>query len=146
KRDNENMRYTSGKSWVFGILVWAVIGILTAATLYFVQQSTWWYLLLTAAGVALLLWIWLGTYYEFRQDYLLAKMGPFFERIPYSRITSARKFKGVASSMALSSDMIELRHGKNYITGTTFISPLDRDNFLRELQSRCPDLKISAEK
>jgi hypothetical protein len=36
--------------------------------------------------------------------------------------------------------MIELRHGKNYISGTTFISPVNREKFLAELKLRCPNL------
>jgi hypothetical protein len=68
------------------------------------------------------------------------RMGPFFERIPYIKIFSAKKIKGMMSSMALSSDMLELRHGKNYITGTTYISPEDRDAFIAELKLWCPGL------
>lgn len=47
----------------------------------------------------------------------------------------------MASSMALSSYMIELRHGKNYITVTTYISPIDRDEFIIEIKKRCPNIK-----
>ncbi|MEN8614587.1 PH domain-containing protein [Dehalogenimonas sp. THU2] len=92
------------------------------------------------AGIGFMLWVWFGAYYEFRNTYLLARMGPFFERIPYVRITSARPFKGMISSMALSSNMIELRHGKNYITGTTYVSPANQEGFLIELKTRCPNL------
>jgi hypothetical protein len=45
------------------------------------------------------------------------------------------------SSMALSSRRIEIRqHGKGYLTGTTMISPVNREEFLRELVRRCPNL------
>jgi hypothetical protein len=47
----------------------------------------------------------------------------------------------MAASMALSNEMIELRHGKNYLSGTTFISPADRDGFIVELTERCPNLR-----
>ncbi len=134
------MRYPSGRSTGFGILIWGVILLLAGHLIFFLWQANWIIPLGMAAGIAFLLWIWFGTYYEFRERYLLARMGPFFERIPYNKIYSARKFKSMASSMALSSNMIELRHGKSYITGTTYISPLDRDRFLTELKIHSPAL------
>jgi hypothetical protein len=134
------MRYPSAKSSGFGILLATVILILVAALIFFLWQKHWLVTLLPAAVIGFMLWIWFGTYYEFKGDYLLARVGPFFERIPYKKITSARKFSGMVSSMALSTEMIELRHGKNYITGTTYISPLDRDGFLAMLYVCCPQI------
>lgn len=139
------MRYPSAKSAGFGVLLGAVIMILVAAFVFFLWQRNWLVTLLPAAAIAFILWLWFGAYYEFKADYLLARMGPFFERIPYKKITSARKFTGMVSSMALSSKMIELRHGKNYITGTTYISPLDRDGFLAMLYVYCPQINASTE-
>lgn len=140
------MRYPSSKSRGFAILVCGVILILIVATVLVSGQERWILLVGTALGTSLLLWIWFATFYEFKYEHLLLRMGPFFQRIPYPRITSARKFQGMMSSMALSSDMIELRHGKNYITGTTYISPKDRDGFLAELKTRCQSLKNDAGK
>jgi hypothetical protein len=134
------MRYPSAKSIGFGIFLAAVIMILVAALVFFLWQKYWLVTLLPAAAIAFMLWIWFGTYYEFKGDYLLGRVGPFFERIPYKKITSARKFTGLVSSMALSAEMIELRHGKNYIIGTTYISPLDRDGFLAMLYVYCPQI------
>ncbi|MCX6013279.1 MAG: PH domain-containing protein [Chloroflexi bacterium] len=105
------MRYPSGKSLGFGILLWGVILILIISTTIVPEQYRWMVLLGTILCSLLLLWIWFGTFYKFKDKYLLVRMGPFFERIPYNKITSARKFRSMASSMALSSDMIELRHG-----------------------------------
>jgi hypothetical protein len=139
------MRFPSAKSIGFGVLLAAVIIILGAALIFFLWQKYWLVTLLPAAAIAFMLWIWFGTYYEFKGDYFLARVGPFSERIPYKKITSARKFTGMVSSMALSSEMIELRHGKNYITGTTYISPLDRDGFLVMLQVYCPQINQSKE-
>ena len=95
-------------------------------------------------GIGLILWVWFGTFYEFKDTYLLLRSGPFFERIPYVKIASVRKFKSMASSMALSNEMIELRHGKNYVTGTTYISPADRDGFIHQLKLVCPNVKVEA--
>lgn len=134
------MRYPSEKSAGFGVLVWGVVILLAVAVIIIPAE----FRIITAigslVGIGFMLWIWYGSYYEFKETYLLARMGPFFERIPYERITSARPFKSMISSMALSSKMIELRHGKNYISGTTYISPVNREQFLVELRTRCPNL------
>jgi uncharacterized membrane protein YobD (UPF0266 family) len=87
---------------------------------------------------AFLLWIYFGTYYEFRNEYLYCRSGPFFEKIPYDKIKSVKLCENMLSSMALSSKRLEIsQHGKGYITGTTMISPVNRDDFLSELKKRC---------
>lgn len=135
------IRYPSGKSTGFSILIWGVAGILVVSAIIVPSYMRAIIVPASLFGIAFMLWIWFGTYYEFRDTYLLARMGPFFERIPYERITSAKNFKGLVSSMALSSEMIEIRHGKNYISGTTFISPENRELFMAELKARCQNLK-----
>lgn len=135
------MKYKSAKSFGFGILLWGVIVILLVSV--FIMPNE--YQMIASAAcltvIGFLLWIWYGTYYIFRDAYLAIRFGPFFENIQYEKIYSIRPLKSLASSMALSSEMIELRHGKNYITGTTFISPVNRDDFISELQKRCPNIK-----
>ena len=138
------MRYPSAKSKGFGILIWGVVILLVVSMIIIPAEYRAITIIGSIIGIAFMLWIWFGAYYEFHNKYLLARMGPFFERIPYERITSARLFKGMLSSMALSSEMIELRHGKNYILGTTYISPADRDGFLIALKTRCPNLEDAA--
>jgi hypothetical protein len=32
------------------------------------------------------------------------------------------------------------KHGKNYFTGTTYVSPKDRDGFIAELKRRCRNI------
>jgi hypothetical protein len=88
-----------------------------------------------------ILWIYWGTYYELRQNYLYCRSGPFFEKIPYEKIASLRLCQSILASMALSTQRIEIRqHGKGYILGTSYISPLKREEFLQELTQRCKNL------
>lgn len=136
------MRYPSAKSKGFTALIMGVILLLIVSAAIVPADARMIVLSGSALVAAFLLWIWFGTWYEFKEEYLLARLGPFFERIPYEKIFEANKIKSMASSMALSSDMIELRHGKNYITGTTYISPQDRDGFIDELKTRCTSLKL----
>lgn len=54
-------------------------------------------------------------------------------------IKSIKKVKNLLSSVALSSDRIEIKEkNKNYFIGTTYISPKDKDEFYEELKMRCP--------
>jgi len=80
--------------------------------------------------------------YELRDEYLFCKSGPFFEKIKYENIKSIKLSQNMLSSMALSRERIEIRqHGKSYIRGTTFISPIDREEFVLELKGRCDKLE-----
>jgi RNase P subunit RPR2 len=46
------------------------------------------------------------------------------------------------SSMALSRKRIEIRqHDKNYISGTTMISPKNREEFYVQLKRKCKNLE-----
>jgi uncharacterized membrane protein YdbT with pleckstrin-like domain len=92
--------------------------------------------------VGFLLWIYWATYYELRPDHLYCRSGPLVERIPYDRIKSATLRSNLFSSMALSTRRIEIRqHGRGFVTGTTYISPVDREAFLSELLRRCNNLE-----
>jgi len=89
-----------------------------------------------------ILWIYFGTYYELRDEYLYCRSGPFIEKIVYEKIKSVKLSQNMLSSMALSTKRIEIRqHGKGYITGTTFISPVNREVFMKELISRCKKIE-----
>lgn len=93
---------------------------------------------------AFLWWIYFGTYYELREEYLFCKSGPFSEKIPYDKIKSVKLCQNMLSSMALSSKRLEIRqHGKGYIMGTTLISPENREDFLPALQKKCRYLDVN---
>ena len=125
--------------WV-SIVIWAAI-LFLASTIIILQDDK---IIGYSVGIPLvifLMWIYFGTYFEFREDYLYCRCGPFFEKIPYSKIKSVRLSQNFLSSMALSSKRIEIKqHGRGYITGTTFISPENREEFMRELIRRCKNL------
>jgi uncharacterized membrane protein YobD (UPF0266 family) len=135
------MRVKSNVDLGFNILIWITIGIITVSMLIIPQNEQ---VIGFAVGIPmlfLLFWIYFGTYYEFREDYLLCKSGPFFEKIAYEKIKSVKLSQNMLSSMALSTKRIEIRqHDKGYIMGTTFISPINREEFLNELVSRCKNL------
>lgn len=126
--------------WV-AVIIW--VGILvtagTMATQY--EQPVVGYAI-SLPVIGLLLWIYYGTYYEFRDDYLYCRCGPFSEKIAYDKIKSVKLSRNMLSSMALSLDRIEIKqHGKGFLLGTTYISPENREEFMRDLVSRCNNLQ-----
>jgi hypothetical protein len=136
------MRVKSKVDLWISIFFWLLAAAI-AAGVYYVPPGE------RAIGIAialpmifLLLWLIFGTYYELRDDYLYCRSGPFFERIAYEKIKSVRLYHSHLSSLALSAQQIEIRqHNKSYITGTTLISPENREEFLEELRSRCKNLE-----
>lgn len=135
------MRIKSKVDLWFDILIWFTIGIIAVSMLIIPQNER---VIGYAVGIPmlfLLFWIYFGTYYEFRENYLLCKSGPFFEKIAYEKIKSIKPCQNMLSSMALSTKRIEIgQHDKGYIMGTTFISPINREEFLQELVNRCKNL------
>lgn len=123
--------------WV-KLLFLLVIALLFACAFYVPAPQVFIYLASALLICGFILWICLGCFYELKEDHILCKMGPFFERIYYDKIKSLRLCRSLLSSMALSVNQIEIRqHGKGYLAGTTLISPVDREQFLKLLKLRC---------
>lgn len=138
------MRVKSAIDLWFNILVYTTIAVLAVGAIAVPREETPIALAVAILVTGFLLWLYWGTYYELREEYLFCKSGPFFERIPYDKIRSARLCQNMLSSMALSSKRIEIRqHGKGYILGTTMISPENREEFLQQLLTRCKNLNGS---
>lgn len=125
-----------------GSLIWLMIPILVISVFVVPEGSL--YLFIVALPIMIfLLWIYFGTWYELRDTYLYSQSGPFRERIAYDKIKTLKLTSNMLSSMALSRKRIEIRqHGKGYFTGTTMISPINREVFLSELQKRCFNLEM----
>lgn len=134
------MRVKSKVDLFIGIVIWACIVIMTSTMIMKNEQTVLSY----AIGlpvIALLLWIYFGTYYELRDEYLYCRCGPLSEKIAYPKIKSVKLSRNMLSSMALSLDRIEVKqHGKGYLLGTTYISPENREQFMSELIGRCNNL------
>lgn len=136
------MRAKSKIDFWFRVVIWGTVLILFVSIMVVPQnEKTIGY----AVGVPMIcfvLWIYFGTYYEFRDEYLYCRSGPFFEKIVYNKIKSVKLSQNMLSSMALSTKRIEIRqHGKGYITGTTYISPVNREEFMMELIRRCKNIE-----
>ena len=122
------------------ILVMALL--MLGLTIGVPSEERWVILGLGVVVVGVLVWIIEGTWYLFEEDHLLCRSGPFTERISYARIKSITQCRNLLSSMATSHDRLKItQHDKPYVTGTTFISPVNQDHFLIELSRRCPNLE-----
>jgi len=124
--------------------VWiSLIMILLMMTFIFsviiVPSEERWIVIIMIVPVSVFLgWLYFGTSYEFKENVLVCRSGPFSEKIPYDNIRSLKLCRNFMSSMALSRDRIEIKqHGKGYVSGTTYISPLDRERFFDQLKQRC---------
>ena len=84
-------------------------------------------------------WIWFDMRYQFGDDTLVIRSGPFVTRVPYEKIQSVRPIRSVLSSAAASIDRLEIRYGR---FDEVHVSPLDREMFIQELERRCPNLKV----
>lgn len=118
-----------------------ILAILIMSVLIVPDQERWIVLMMSIPASLFLAWLYFGTYYLFGEEVLICHSGPFKEKIPYNQIKSLKLCENFMSSMALSRERIEIKqHGKGYITGTTYISPVNREHFLSELTQRCHHL------
>lgn len=92
--------------------------------------------LMVAAFIA---WLWLGTDYVLSEQHLIVRSGPISTRIPYDQITKVKPIRSWLSSMATSSQRLEIHYGKYQFI---HISPQEEKLFVTELQQKCPQVQI----
>lgn len=83
-------------------------------------------------------------YYEMADDHLKCRLGYIAVKIKYDKIKSIEQIDGWGSSsgLALSRERVKImEHGKGKMTGTTFISPKNREMFIMQLKSHCKNLE-----
>ncbi|HKM35950.1 MAG TPA: PH domain-containing protein [Lachnospiraceae bacterium] len=131
------MRAKSKIDFGFTVLIWGTVLIILVSIMIVPKNEKTIGYTVSVMVIFFILWIYFGTYYEIRDDYLYCRSGPFVEKIVYDKIKAVKLSQNMLSSMALSTKRIEIRqHDKGYITGTTYISPVNREEFMMELISR----------
>ncbi len=124
-------------AWV-STLLWGMNVFFVVIAFAVPAEEIWIFLVVILPMVIFMAWILIGSYYEFQEDLLFIKLGPLFGKIKYDNIKSLALKKNWVSSMALSSKRIEIKeHKKGYIMGTTYISPVNREEFYEDLKRRC---------
>lgn len=130
--------YSKVDSWL--VIVIVATTLISICSIWSIPSNEQWigYIVFLPTVVILLSFL-LNTYYVFEEEHLLCMVGFFPLKIRYENIKSIKKVKNLLSSVALSSDRIEIKEkNKNYFIGTTYISPKDKDEFYEELKMRCP--------
>lgn len=95
-------------------------------------ESGWWVLAMCLGlGVALPLWLILGTGYRLESGRLQVRSGPFRWNIPVREITGVTPTRNPLSSPALSLDRLRIDYGRGKFV---MISPRDRERFLHEIE------------
>ncbi|WP_157729364.1 PH domain-containing protein [Tumebacillus algifaecis] len=128
------MRYPSKKGWFSYLFVIGPLLFLLGVAVMAILDREWLALPILALAGVLNVWLWVGTYYEFREHELFVKGGPFRWKIPYDQIKTVQKTRSLVSGPALSLDRIEII----YKMGACLISPVRETEFLEELQKRNP--------
>ncbi|TCP58112.1 PH (Pleckstrin Homology) domain-containing protein [Tumebacillus sp. BK434] len=130
------MRYPSKKGpFIYLFFGGTLLFLLVVAGIAILDRE-WPAIVIVVATMALILWLF-NTYYEFRENELYIKGGPFRWRIPYQQIRSVRKTRSIISGPALSLDRMEIRSTYDSV----LISPEREAEFLAELKKRSPQLR-----
>ena len=135
------MRFDSKIDWWFHIICILMVGLMIWLFIWsFIEKN----LILGICGIifliinaAFIIPIWINTHYTFTDKFLIVKCGlskPL--GIPYKSIISIQKTKSPLASMALSLDRLEIKFRKGRIADIVYISPINQDEFLRQLDSR----------
>lgn len=133
---------------IFTILLVLVTGVLLLFPLFIIdiqEEIVTVYILISLFVIitGLFLWIVLSAKYIFNDAYLLVKGGPFRSRIPYENITKVADTTDILTGYRLLSarDAIEVFY-TNAAMGSVKISPENKQQFIKELKKRCPNLEV----
>ena len=103
----------------------------------------------TAGIGGLLLWMFCATSYEIRELDLISRLGPFYWRVPLNAIEEVVSTNGfrliVGLGLSWSMDMVHVKYRKPN-SKTAFpvsISPRNKTEFLQELATAAPDVKMT---
>jgi hypothetical protein len=138
------MKFPSAKDWWLTLIVWgAMIAAIGSGIFSITQESlpTSEIVMTSLATIGIpifVIWLWFSTYYVIDEKNLLIKYGPFRKTVPLHTITSVRKTNNPLSSPALSLKRLEILYGKY---DTALISPKDRDEFIKILAEKCPQMR-----
>lgn len=85
-------------------------------------------------------WMFIDIQYNLQEDHLFVKAGPIRSRIPYEKIRQTKETDETATGykMLASADAIQIFHDRKSVK----ISPANRNQFLKELWNRNPEIKI----
>jgi hypothetical protein len=88
--------------------------------------------------LATILPIYLRTHYDVNEANVHVRFGLMDRQIPYQSIVSIRPVRNYQSSAAASPERVEIVYNTGRYVDSIFISPVDREGFIREVEERRP--------
>ena len=137
--------------WMHLVFLSSVVANIWILILFILQGGVFLLIMLlffTPLNVLFIVPVWFNTYYVTGDNGLTIKCGIRKEFIiPYESIISAASTKDPLASAALSLDRIELvyRHLSNKFSDTVLISPVEKQEFFKQLGSKNENIKIMTE-
>ena len=138
--------------WVGILLGAAVIAMLFSALEIIDSGESWWSILLPLAlalGVTIFtLSLLTNTYYTISNESIFIRMGPFRWTIPLEEIDLIEPSRKAWSSAALSLDRLYIEYSRKDEGSKSeiYISPVDKDRFMRDAADRDPNLIYDGER
>ena len=135
------MRFDSKIDWWFHVIVITTTASMIGLGVWTVLTKS----LLTGIGcilfsitdIALIFPIWLNTSYRLTETSLVIKSGLFAPiKIPYRKIISITKASSPLISLALSANCLKIKFRRSKRANFVYISPVNQDEFIRQLNSR----------
>ncbi len=94
-------------------------------------------------AVGFMLWTLYGIRYTLTDAALMIRCGPFRYRVPLDRIESVRPTRNPLSSPAASLDRLRIEWNKG--RRRIMVSPLQKKEFMRDLERRCAQLRADGD-
>lgn len=140
------MKFQSRKTLFLGLIIWiTTILLLSYSFIFYFQEGLnkefYIFLSISLITVSFLLWIWLDTYYEIKDNYLHYKSGPIFGKIEIDSIkkitTNKTMYIGLKPALATKGLIIYYDRFNDI-----YISPVTPWLFIETLQKTNPNIII----
>jgi len=141
--------YDSKRDQWIVVVIWiaVVILIITGISTVFLPLSLLWrigLLLLHVLAGLFGLWVLYSTRYVLSDDTLKAKSGPFSWKVQLEKIKEVVPSRSIISAPACSLDRLCVKYKGSFFG--LLISPIDKEEFLRDLTERCPQLALEGDR
>lgn len=126
--------------WIGVLLLGSVL--MFIPIIFTVPQNERLIMVLVSLGMAIIILPFFYGYHELTDEAVVTRIGFIKQTIPYERIKEVRLCSNWLSSMAMTRKRIEIKeHNKGFLRGTTYIGPVNRDEFFEELKRHCYNLE-----
>ncbi|MCP3895795.1 MAG: PH domain-containing protein [Bacteroides sp.] len=122
------------------VLIVAALNLIDAPMVPFVKYPL---VLACLAGAILSIWILFSTGYTLTSDKLIARCGPFTNKVSLDAIETISPSRSPLASPACSLDQLHIRYYSS--ESGLLVSPIDKHAFLEALVARCSNLELKGD-